>query len=125
MEVFVVFRGSYEDRYADSVHATLASAQSGHEHPEDWREVTDGLWTCEHHTVHHRAKLPAVVHLETRKVEVDGEGMATLPDGRKVPAQGYQYVSVPVMPDGTDWVGLQRDWVEDCDAGIQSFTVRE
>lgn len=123
MEVFVVFRGSYEDCYADTVHATLASAQATHEHPESWREVTQGLWTCEWSRVVHHAKVPVtVVHFETRRVEVDSGGVATLPDGRKVAAQGY-YVDVPVWPDGTEWVGEVLDTTETCDAGIQSFPV--
>lgn len=116
-KVYLVYRGEYENRDVDSVHATLESAQAvrhDHGHTPVWEEAFEG-WTCAWTKVH-PAKTPvAILTFDTGTVKVVG-GVATLPDGRTIETNA-KYVSYPVLPEGAD-LSWSPGWTDSCDVQI-------
>lgn len=117
-EVYLVYRGEYDERDVESVHLTLESAQASHNlgHEPEWSAAEDPnyIW-CRYHSRHHQAQVPVELVWRTGRVKVE-DGVAVLPDGRRVESDS-DWVSYPIPPDPSAFVP-ERSWTEACDFAI-------
>lgn len=119
--VFLLYRGSHEDRVAIGAFGTLEGAQAAHDggHEAKWVSHSPGYWSCEWEHIPDPAPPPAAMTFDTVTIPVI-DGVAVLPDGRKVRTSA-RFVDVPQLPKGFTWPAI--DTYRDCDYAIAEMPV--
>jgi hypothetical protein len=124
VNVYLLYRGSHEDRDVDSVHATLASAMLAHgEHHQAAFLGGDRAtqWICQWELVHPGVPAEDLTFGSLIVPVVDGK--ATLPDGRVIEVHAMVtslHVPVPPRAIGSWTLG----WTDTCDVSIAKRAVR-